>query len=336
MRVSIVVRSHNEAPRLRLTLASLARQTVPAEVVVVDDGSTDGTAEVLAATPLPLTRLRHEAARGRCAASNAGAEAARGDVVLFLDGDTLAHPELAARHVAAHAEAGRWVCRGETRHLRGTRFFSDPEIGAPWPDHAARVAKMTPSEAERARVTLAQVEGDFDAIDQRSEPGVYPGAGPRRLYELEMEALERHPDCEVLWAASSGSNLSVRRDDFLRLGGFDVALSNNEHRELALRLCQDGARMRAVDGARTYHLTHRSGWRDPLVESEWEAPFWRAHPIPAVKLLPVFWASLGGGLPPAMRIESLPDLAAAARGERDLDADAARRLIPGLAPLAAA
>ena len=39
MSVSVIVRSKNEADRLRLTLTSLARQTVPAEVIVVNDGS---------------------------------------------------------------------------------------------------------------------------------------------------------------------------------------------------------------------------------------------------------------------------------------------------------
>ncbi len=95
----------------------------------------------------------------------------------------------------------------------------------------------------------------------------------------------------MLWAAASGANQSVRRDFFLAAGGFDEAIDTNEHRELALRLTARGARMAFAEGARTYHLTHRSGWRDPLVETGWELAFWRAHPLPAVKLLSVFWAA---------------------------------------------
>ena len=81
--VSVVIRSRDEADRLRLTLTSLARQTVPAEVVVVNDGSIDHTATVLeeAAGWMPLTVIQHEAPRGRSEASNAGARAASGDIL---------------------------------------------------------------------------------------------------------------------------------------------------------------------------------------------------------------------------------------------------------------
>jgi hypothetical protein len=187
-------------------------------------------------------------------------------------------------------------------------------------------------------VSRRQILEDFAAIDRRAEPGVYPGAGPRELYDLEVAALRNHPDSAVLWAAASGSNFSVRREAFLAAGGFDEALDNNEHRELALRLCLAGGRMALVEGARTYHMTHRSGWRDPLVESDWESVFYQRHPLPEVKLLSVFWASLSGprGLPAAMRIRSLRELERAARGETVVDIDAVRRMIPGLPALGAA
>ena len=62
MNISVVIRSKDEADRLRLTLTSLARQTEPAEVVVVNDGSSDHTAVVLdeAAHWMPLTVIHHE------------------------------------------------------------------------------------------------------------------------------------------------------------------------------------------------------------------------------------------------------------------------------------
>jgi hypothetical protein len=128
-----------------------------------------------------------------------------------------------------------------------------------------------------------------------------------------MDALRSHPDCDVLWAAAAGSNLSVRRSLFLGAGGFHERLTINEHRELALRLCRSGARMAASE-ARTFHLIHRSGWRDPLIEPDWEATFFDAHPLAAVALLSVFWKSLAGssGPPGPADLPTLPDLAAAA------------------------
>jgi glycosyltransferase involved in cell wall biosynthesis len=72
--VSVVIRSKDEADRLRLTLTSLMRQTEPAEVVVINDGSSDHTAVVLeeAVGWMPLTVIHHEAPFGRSGASNAG------------------------------------------------------------------------------------------------------------------------------------------------------------------------------------------------------------------------------------------------------------------------
>ena len=329
MRASVIIRSKDEADRLRLTLASLSRQTRPAEVVVVDDGSSDHTQDVLAEAGkvLPLVVVRHDVAKGRSAASNAGARAASSEILLFLDGDTLAGPELVERHLARHAETARLIGRGETWHLRCTRFLADPETGAPKPGEEARIERLSADERARMRVTRDQVMTDFDAIDARAEPGIYPGAGPRRLYETEMRALRDLPNCALLWAAASGSNQSVRREAFLEVGGFDDQLDIYEQRELALRLCKAGGRMGAVDGARSYHLTHRSGWRDPLADPHWETLFHATHPILAVKLLAVFWASLGAGrgLADDERIGSLAELEIAARGGTGIDYDAVRQ-----------
>jgi GT2 family glycosyltransferase len=336
--VSVVIRSKDEADRLRLTLTSLARQTEPAEVVVVDDGSSDHTAAVIeeAAGWMRLIAIHHQTPHGRSGASNAGAQAASGDLLLFLDGDTLAGPDLVRRHAAAHADRAGLIGRGEVFHLRCTRFLSDPETGSARPGEAERIARLAPGELDRLRVTRQQILEDFQAVEQRAETGVYPGVGPRRLQELEIEALRRHPNCSVLWAAATGSNLSVPRAAFLQTGGFHEGGGLTEHRELALRLCQMGLSMGLIEGARSYHLTHRSGWRDPLAETSWEDAFYALHPTLAVKLLAIFWASLAPNspLPVEARISSLEELEAAARGDRGVDYDAARALLgrPPLGP----
>ena len=316
MRASVIVRSKDEADRLKLTLGSLAKQTVEAEIVVINDGSTDHSEDVIddAASRMSLVRISHKVPFGRSGAANAGAGSATGDILIFLDGDTLAGPEFVARHLDAHNRRSGVVARGETLHLRCTRFFADPETGSPRAGEEARVAAIPPAELARMRVTQHDVSERFESIHHRAQPGIYPGVGPRRLFEIEMEALRYHADCGVLWAAASGSNQSVGRDAFLTCGGFDEQLSINEHRELALRLCQSGLRMVPADGAFTYHLTHRTGWRDPVGDSTWERRFYRSHPIAEVPLMSILWASLSdpAPFPPAARIMSLPALEAAA------------------------
>ena len=281
---------------------------------------------------LRLQVVTHAYPLGRSNASNAGAALASGEILLFLDGDTLVAPNLVERHIAAHRAFPNLIGRGETYHVRKTRFLKDPESATPQPGHEERIAKMKPEERDRLRVTKQQILEDFPTIDSSASPGVYPGVGPRRLYELEMDALYNHSDCPVLWAAASGSNLSVRRNHFKTAGGFDPEIDINEHRELALRLCESGGRMGAVLGARTYHLTHRVGWRDPLRDLNWENAFFRRHPISAVKLLSVFWASLSAGdlVPLGARIASLPALAEASRSGNAIDYEEIRRNIKAL------
>jgi GT2 family glycosyltransferase len=338
MTITVVIRSKDEADRLRLTLTSLACQAASAEIIVVDDGSSDRTPQVIAQArrTMSLTAIRHDQPRGRAAAANAGARAASRDILVFLDGDTLAGPGFVAAHEAAHAR-NRTLCgRGETYHIRQTRLLLDPEAGTPQPGQAERLARLPAAERAAMKVTRQQIAEDFAAIDRRASPGVYPGAGPRALYELEIAALRDHPDCTVLWMAASGSNLSVRRDAFLAHGGFDETLGHIiDHREMPLRLCQSGCRMGFVPGARSYHLIHRSGWTgaDPLQHPQWDANLYRRHRLPEVRLLVVLWASLAdpSPVPPAARILSLPALELAARGETGIDYEAVRRAIPGFA-----
>ena len=336
MTISVVIRSKDEAERLSLTLVSLACQTEPCEVVVVNDGSSDATAEVLASAPdqLDLTVVHHASAQGRSAASNAGARLATGDLLFFLDGDTLLAPDAVAHHLRAHETASNLIGRGNCRHLRCTRFLQDPQIASPRKGEEGRLARMPDTEREALRVTVDQIRNDFPSIDRRSEAGVYPGAGPRRLQEAEFAALAQDPDLSVLWATASGSNMSMPREAFLEAGGFDAEIDINEHRELALRLTRAGYRMVAVEAARSFHMTHRTGWRDPLKEQDWERVFWARHPRLEVKLLPIFWASLSSDprLGEGERLLSLAALAEAAGNPGAFDPDAVRARL-GLAAL---
>jgi hypothetical protein len=68
----------------------------------------------------------HTSSQGRSPSRNAGAHAASAPIMLFLDGDVLVRRGTLRAHVGAHG-AGSVVARGETFHLRCTRFLLDPE-----------------------------------------------------------------------------------------------------------------------------------------------------------------------------------------------------------------
>lgn len=311
MQVSVIIITKDERPRLRLCLAALGRQTVSwqhdAELIIVDDGSSPavGPDEVPPGAPQPHI-IRHDRSRGRSASRNEGAAAARGKRLLFLDGDVLLAPEAVALHGALSDEE---LGRGEQRHLRGTRFFLDPRTGTPWPGKEARVRSMgdlTPHLVTEEMVDRAP----FEKLLERSEVAIYPGAAPRRLYDLEMGALRARSAPLAEWMAAAGHNFSVPRAAFASEGGFDEGISINEHRELALRLCRRGARVVPVEGAVSVHITHREGWRDPLAgEDHWEEAFAKRHPF-ETELMVRFWRSLAGdpNVSPAERVMTLEEV----------------------------
>lgn len=90
MNISVVIPAYNVAEWITRTLVSVLEQDL-AEIIVVDDGSTDETAEVAQAVS-PEIRVITQANRGQGAARNRGAQEASGDWLLFLDADDLLLP----------------------------------------------------------------------------------------------------------------------------------------------------------------------------------------------------------------------------------------------------
>lgn len=90
---SVVIPLYNKVGQIASTLASVLNQTLPPhEVIVIDNGSTDGSVEAVAAMDHPLLRLLHERQRGPGPARNRGIAEARGAWVAFLDADDLWAP----------------------------------------------------------------------------------------------------------------------------------------------------------------------------------------------------------------------------------------------------
>jgi hypothetical protein len=101
--VDIVISSYNYAPYLEDAIASARAQTHEAvNVIVVDDGSTDGSREILSRHEGELTVVLKDNG-GQASAMNEGLLHSGGDVVIFLDADDVLHPEAAAEAAAAFA-----------------------------------------------------------------------------------------------------------------------------------------------------------------------------------------------------------------------------------------
>ena len=128
MRASIVIPTFNRLDQLQNVIAAVRGQARPPdtdlEVVVVDDGSSDGTSDWLE-TQIgnPGFRAIHQPNSGPARARNRGVEAASGDLILFLGDDTVPQPGWLAAHLEEHRLFGRsWTAGGARVHLLLTRY----------------------------------------------------------------------------------------------------------------------------------------------------------------------------------------------------------------------
>jgi glycosyltransferase involved in cell wall biosynthesis/peptidoglycan/xylan/chitin deacetylase (PgdA/CDA1 family) len=117
IKLSVVIPTYNRRHILQRTLTALNDQDLSPndfEVIVVVDGSTDGTAESLSEwKPNFAFRILQTPNRGPSAARNLGARAATGDILLLLDDDLIAIPSLLRQHCAAHSGLDQRVVHGQ-------------------------------------------------------------------------------------------------------------------------------------------------------------------------------------------------------------------------------
>jgi len=206
LRLSVVVPTFDRRERLARTLAALEEERPAieggAEVVVVDDGSSDGTSGLLSSREaegrLRALRVAHG---GPARARNAGARAALGEILLFLGDDIVPEPGFLAAHDAAHREAGE-----------------------------GRRAVLGRTEWDPSRIRVTPMLRHLD------RHGLQFGFG-----------LIRDPEGVPVWFFYA-SNVSLPRETFLELGGFDEGFGGAawEDVEFAFRAARAPCPLRLV------------------------------------------------------------------------------------------
>ncbi|MCE9573701.1 MAG: glycosyltransferase [Deltaproteobacteria bacterium] len=269
-RASLVIPTRNRAPALARTLTSfLGQRERDFEVVIVDDGSDDPTPEVVRgfASRLDLRYLR-KAQRGIAAARTAAMRAARGDVLVQTDDDRLADPDFVGDHVAAHAAGGPWIIAGAQRAVLA-EWSAEAQLPA---DAVATIVARDPSLAPRLGapraelISCAMLEADLAGTlvaHGQDEPWWLAASQPMvARYGADLVGFA------FPWALAIGGNTSVPRALAEQVDYLDEAFVGwgLEDTDFHYRLCQAGARVRVLDGGRSYHQLHRRG---PELGREW-------------------------------------------------------------------
>jgi glycosyltransferase involved in cell wall biosynthesis len=182
--VSVVVPAFNEAGSLAATLEPIARwlgaKARGFEILVIDDGSSDPTAETAASLPpeMHVTVVQLSRNFGQGAAISAGLDLARGDVVICMDADGQ-HPLSATEEMLRHWEAGNDMVYAYKRHrLDESRF---KRVGARWFYRLIGMGTSVhiPPNASEFRVMDRKVVDAIKAMPERTRfmKGLYAWVG---------------------------------------------------------------------------------------------------------------------------------------------------------------
>ncbi len=192
--ISVIIPTYNGSQKIVRCLNALAKQTrLPNEVIVVIDGSTDDTQEILNALKIDLNiQVIVQDNLGRSASRNSGVGKAKGNLLIYFDDDIRPSSESIERHVNVHAKNQSIVISGQI--LEDTSL-SDKDIF-------------------RFKAYLSQkwTSKYHEGINQLSHKNLFLTA----------------------------ANLSVRKEDFEKLGGFDSRLKDAEDFDLAMRALNAG------------------------------------------------------------------------------------------------
>jgi N-acetylglucosaminyl-diphospho-decaprenol L-rhamnosyltransferase len=155
-KLSAVVVTFNSAEAIARSLPALLAQLSPAdEVIVVDNASTDGTADTVAALVPIATVIRNDANTGFAAAANRGAEAATGDLILFLNPDAIVQPGFREAISSPLSNGREWAAwQGLVTMDGGAHVNTNGGVihftGVSWAGRAGQAVPTSPGPAEVA------------------------------------------------------------------------------------------------------------------------------------------------------------------------------------------
>ncbi|WP_160726185.1 glycosyltransferase family 2 protein [Bacillus sp. USDA818B3_A] len=247
---SIVVPCYNALSSIRNTILSLGRQTLKHysyEIIIVDDASTDGTYELLKTFHLPnLKIIRHLHNKGAAAARNTGVVHAKGDLIIFCDSDFIVPPWFIESHIQMHEKKERAIVSGMGRWHYLITFNFDRQ----WSSYEKKYVKPFYNQSFIQKRLRAAEDGhlvhESDIYSWNMTPFYFCPAYLTEWAEMASDIYKRYgPEIKgfyLPWISCCTGNLSIRKEHFLELNGFDESLTRLEDWEFGYRFYQSGGK----------------------------------------------------------------------------------------------
>jgi glycosyltransferase involved in cell wall biosynthesis len=240
---SVVIPTYNRVTLLKYTLEALAKQRLPREdfeVLVVDDGSSDGTADMVASyhDRLNLRYFFQPDEGWRSAkARNVGIEHAAGDICVFVDSGVLLHSRCLEAHIASHRSAS--VPLAVCGYVYGYNINNE--------DADLIIQAIDPDDPDG---TIARMQQEQKWLDFREF--FYA------KYTDEFHGLA------APWTIYWTSNVSASTEQVRSVGAFDEAFQTwgGEDMDLAYRLYRDGAKFIVNRQASSIHFPHYKSFEE--------------------------------------------------------------------------
>ena len=185
--ISVIIPLYNKEAYIQRALESVLSQTVaPLEIIVVDDGSTDKGIQVVESFKEPLIHLIQQANSGVSAARNKGIEAAKGELIAFLDADDNWRPiflETIVRLKNVYPQAGLYATAYEKKMPNGKTFIP-AYTGIPKAPWEGIIPNYFKAALGKVPVCSSAVAVKRTALDQ---VGYFP-VGEKRAEDLDLWA----------------------------------------------------------------------------------------------------------------------------------------------------
>lgn len=253
---SIILITYNKIHRLPLTLESIkrAKGINDVELIIVNDGSSDGTKELIdeyiTENPDMNIKVIHINNSGRSIARNTGIMASSGDLIIFIDDDLIFGEKFIISHQRAHVNQNKLINHGIIYSFPLIKFMANPSNGELY-------------SGGYAKKNLMKQIIELNMLSDNKAFNTYINYNARlSKFEADLKNLYNNTDINdsyVRWMLFTGGNVSVRRALLYEVENFDPYMGKTwgcEDLEIGYRLYKVGCSFSYDYDASNYHLSH--------------------------------------------------------------------------------